>query len=268
VQNGQLSAGPGERPVLAFDSAGRPWIGALKVDGHAISGPEVIRVTAWNRHTRGGVAFFDAAYGTTIDTASGTIRIALKGPKGGEVVGIDTLGRFTPIPEKGSVLEVSRDAPTDLRLRMMLLARSRAYFNVDVKLLPFHPLEAVGGFPVLVRDSAEVPGLDSAGAATFAPVRHPRTIVGVGAGGRRLLLITVDGRQPGYSMGMTLREAAKLARDLGATQAINLDGGGSTTLVIPKAAASGYRYEIVNRPSDEAGERPVGDVLAIANRCK
>src|SRR6185503_1392648 len=117
-----------------------------------------------------------------------------------------------------------------------------------------HPREAVGGFPVLVRDSAEVPGLDSAGAATFAPVRHPRTIVGVGAGGRRLLLITVDGRQPGYSMGMTLREAAQLARDLGATQAINLDGGGSTTLVIPKAAASGYRYEIVNRPSDEAGE--------------
>ena len=118
----------------------------------------------------------------------------------------------------------------------------------------------VGGFPVLVRDSAEVPGLDSAGSPTFAPVRHPRTIVGVASGGRRILLITIDGRQPGYSAGTTNRESARVALELGAREAINLDGGGSTTMVIVRNG----RVEIVNKPSDAQGERAVGNALAIA----
>jgi exopolysaccharide biosynthesis protein len=131
---------------------------------------------------------------------------------------------------------------------------------VRLRLAPLHPREAVGGFPVLVRDSSEVPGLDSAGAATFGTVRHPRTLVAAGAGGRRLMLVTVDGRQPGYSVGMTLREAAQLARDLGATEAINLDGGGSTAMAVRRADG---RVEVVNRPSDPQGERPVGNALAL-----
>jgi exopolysaccharide biosynthesis protein len=135
--------------------------------------------------------------------------------------------------------------------------------QVEVRLLPFHPREAVGGFPVLVRDSVEAAGLDSAGAATFGPVRHPRTIVAFASRGRRLMLVTVDGRQPGYSVGMTLREAAGLALDLGATDAINLDGGGSTAMVVRRGSSGTARYEVVNRPSDPQGERPVGNALAV-----
>jgi exopolysaccharide biosynthesis protein len=81
------------------------------------------------------------------------------------------------------------------------------------------------------------------------------------------MLITVDGRQAGYSAGMTLREAAQLARDLGASQAINLDGGGSTTMVVAHRNPRGYRYDVVNQPSDSAGERPVGNALAIISQC-
>ena len=104
----------------------------------------------------------------------------------------------------------------------------------------------------------EVPGLDSAGAPTFAPVRHPRTIVGIAARGRRLLLITIDGRQPGYSAGTTNRESAAVALALGATEAINLDGGGSTTMVV--------KGEIVNHPSDATGPRKVSDALLVFAR--
>jgi exopolysaccharide biosynthesis protein len=121
----------------------------------------------------------------------------------------------------------------------------------------------VGGFPVLVRDSIEQAGLDSAGGAGFGPVRHPRTVVGMAAGGRRLFLVTIDGRQPGYSVGMTLREAARLALDLGATEALNLDGGGSTTMAVRRDSSGRERYEVVNRPSDPQGERPVGNALAL-----
>ena len=145
----------------------------------------------------------------------------------------------------------------------MRAARSGMRVKVDVRLEPIPVQEAVGGFPVLVRDSAEVPGLDSAGAANFAPVRHPRTIVGTADWGRRLFLITIDGRQPGYSVGTTNRESARIALELGASQAINLDGGGSTTMVVARYRGDSATFEVVNKPSDAAGERAVGNALVV-----
>jgi Phosphodiester glycosidase len=263
IEDGRLVAGPSERPVFAVDSAGRPWLGVLRAQGRASSGPESIPVSAWNRHSRDGVAFFDSRFGSSVDSVRGSIRVVLDGPDGGNVVSVDTSGRATPMLREGSLLEVGPGAASDVRSRMLLLARTRAHFTVAVHLAPFFPRDAVGGFPVLVRDSAEVAGLDSAGEATFAPVRHPRTIVAIGARGRRLMLVTVDGRQPGHSAGMTLREEAQLVRDLGATDAMNLDGGGSTTLVIASRDGASFRYAVVNQPSDSTGERPVGNALAV-----
>ncbi|HKO98652.1 MAG TPA: phosphodiester glycosidase family protein [Pyrinomonadaceae bacterium] len=92
----------------------------------------------------------------------------------------------------------------------------------------------------------------------FATTRHPRTAIARLESGK-LLLITVDGRQPGVSVGMSLQELAELLRELGAVDAINLDGGGSTTMVV--------HHTIVNRPSDQTGERPVSDaILVFSNR--
>jgi len=107
--------------------------------------------------------------------------------------------------------------------------------------------------------------LDSAGGASFGPVRHPRTAVGIAAGGRRVLLVAVDGRQRPYSDGMTLRELAAFFLALGVPVAINLDGGGSTTLVLRDR---GGALRIVNRPSDAAGERPVANALAVVGGCR
>ena len=139
--------------------------------------------------------------------------------------------------------------------------------RVRVALRPFHPLEALGGRPLLLRDSTVVAKVDTEGGAAFATARHPRTAVGIARGGRRLLLVVVDGRRRGYSDGMTLRELADLMRGLGARDAINLDGGGSTTLVYADPDSSG-RLRIANRPSDPAGERTVGNALAIVRGCR
>lgn len=132
-----------------------------------------------------------------------------------------------------------------------------------LSLRPFHPREAVGGRPVLARDSALSRAVLT-GSTPFATARHPRTAVGIARGGRRLLLVTVDGRQAGYSAGMSLRELADLMLALGAPDALNLDGGGSTTLVV---ADSVRGVRIANRPSDEAGERAVGNALAVVRDC-
>ena len=69
--------------------------------------------------------------------------------------------------------------------------------------------------------------------------------------------MTVDGRRPGYSVGATLPELAKVMLELGAAEAINLDGGGSTTMWL--------RGRTVNLPSD-GRERPVSTSLVVLPR--
>lgn len=86
----------------------------------------------------------------------------------------------------------------------------------------------------------------------FVASRNPRTLAGVRPDGT-LLLVTVDGRRRGWSAGVTLVEAARVMRYLGATDALNLDGGGSTTMTVGRKPA--------NRPSDPGGERAVSDAL-------
>jgi exopolysaccharide biosynthesis protein len=123
----------------------------------------------------------------------------------------------------------------------------------------------VGGRPILLRDSVILGSVDTEGQASFNVGRNPRTAAGVASDGKRLILTVVDGRQRPYSDGMSLRELAVLLRALGARDAINLDGGGSTTFVYADPN-SGGALRIGNRPSDAGGERAVGDALAIVHR--
>ena len=115
--------------------------------------------------------------------------------------------------------------------------------------------EAVGGFPELLDAGVRVGDLGVADRPAFAASRHPRTAVGYDPFTRRLWLVVVDGRQAPWSVGMTLPELTTLLEVLGARDAINLDGGGSSVLVV--------RGDPVNRPSDETGERPVVNALAL-----
>ena len=156
---------------------------------------------------------------------------------------------------------------------VVLSARDPARFAVDdpalarLALRPFHPVEAVGGRPVLARDSLIAGAVDTNDSPGFATGRHPRTAVGIAGAGDRLLLVVVDGRQKPYSDGMTLRELATLMLALGARDALNLDGGGSTTLAYADPDSAGA-VRVANHPSDAAGERPVGNALAIVRGCR
>ena len=128
-----------------------------------------------------------------------------------------------------------------------------------------HLQEAIGGGPRIIRDGSssieyEREYLDY----SFAMDRNSRTAVGYAHNRQILFLVTVDGGQPGYSVGMRLEELANfMAHELAdftvsganAYQALNMDGGGSTTMVV--------RQRVVNRPSDPIGERPVGNALLV-----
>ncbi len=88
----------------------------------------------------------------------------------------------------------------------------------------------------------------------FVSFRHPRTAIGYTKDEKTFFMITVDGRQPS-SAGMTLYELADFMLELGIWEALNLDGGGSTTMVIGN--------KIVNSPSDTGGERAVSNALVL-----
>jgi|GEM_PF-2836148 len=114
-------------------------------------------------------------------------------------------------------------------------------------------LDANGVNLPLVTNGAVAPEI-LVGTVPFFRERAPRTAIGWLPDGRELL-VTVDGRQDGYSIGMTPRELADFMVSLGAVSAANLDGGGSTAMSI--------RGVLVNQPSDAAGERPVGTALVV-----
>jgi hypothetical protein len=263
IEGGRLIAGPSSRPVVALTANGAPWFGVLAATGLLVAGADTMAIMSWNRPSPSGLAWYDANWGSPVDTASGTLRVSVGAGPSRRVLAVDSSGHATTIPRDGGVLVLGRTAPPAMR-RSLLEIGPRGIV-VSMVLTPIAPTEAVGGFPILLRDSTEVAGLEAAGGANFGPVRHPRTLVGVAAGGRRILLVTVDGRQPGYSVGMTLRESAALMRALGATEAINLDGGGSTAMALRNGLGGAV---LGNHPSDKEGERAVANALAVVQSCR
>lgn len=116
----------------------------------------------------------------------------------------------------------------------------------------------VGGGPQLIKaGKVDITDKQEKMSPTFRSDRHPRTAIAKLSSGR-LLLVTVDGRQAGISAGMSLDMLAELLVELGTVEAINLDGGGSTTMVIGN--------KLVNRPSDQTGERPVSDAVLVFSK--
>jgi exopolysaccharide biosynthesis protein len=116
-------------------------------------------------------------------------------------------------------------------------------------------LEVIGGFPELLDGGVRVGDLEVEARPSFAASRHPRTAVGYDADRRRLWLVVVDGRQGDISTGMTLPELTSLLERLGVDEALNLDGGGSATMVLGR--------RLFSRPSDDRGERPVANALVL-----
>jgi len=129
--------------------------------------------------------------------------------------------------------------------------------RIDLNLPPTAPVlsELVGGGPRLIRNGVQSV---EAASSSFTNDRHPRTAVGFNTDSTVVYFFTVDGRQGGYSVGMSLYELADYMLEWGIYQGVNLDGGGSTAMVV--------RGEVVSSPSDAGGERSVANALMAISK--
>lgn len=286
VSAGDVLYGPSEREVFAVDSALRPHVARFAVDGWLVRGRDSVRIARWNRPDSARVAIFDPAYGPRVDSARLGVAVPLRlvGQPTTAEQRFGTWGRLDSdreatyvadrvalqgpesptIDSPGALVVAGRGTSDSVRAILTRIAGSGDTVRVRVSLRPFHPRYAVGGNGVLLRGGAVPARLDSVGNTGFRG-RNPRTAVGFDSTGRRLLLVAIDGRQPGYSVGTSLRETAEIMRQLGAHEALNLDGGGSTTFVVPDLQ-NAEGVTIANRPSDKT-ERKVANGLAMARVC-
>jgi hypothetical protein len=206
------------------------------------------------------VLFTPAFHQTTLTDASGTEIVVRRG----RVVQVREQAGSTPIPPDGFVLSAKGAAREWARERL----RRRTRVKMSAALRPADTATAtaaanpwataedvVGGGPKIVTAGRVDITLEREKVLpSFSTTRHPRTAIASLPGNKALLLV-VDGRQPALSVGMSLDELARLLIELGAIEAINLDGGGSSTMAIDG--------KVVNHPSDVTGERPVSDAILV-----
>ncbi|CAG0936915.1 hypothetical protein TFLX_05812 [Thermoflexales bacterium] len=153
----------------------------------------------------------------------------------------------------------SEEEETDPRPTLFLSQDNRAGIDQPIGAV----YNAISGIPLIVEDGHIS---DQIKPEEYYAGLHPRTALGLDRDRKTLLLFIVDGRQPNYSEGVTLPELAQIVIEHGAYTAINLDGGGSSTLAIEDSAG---RPQILNSPihaSIPGMERPVGNHLGVYAR--
>ncbi|MFU8872097.1 phosphodiester glycosidase family protein [Micromonospora sp. SL4-19] len=254
IRSGELVQSPiaGHPNAAAISAEGLGRIIEVGFEGSAALPAGPVPLTQFNNMVqRDGVGVFTPLWGSYSRqrAVTGVARVVEVTVTGGRVASVATVAGEGPIPAGTTVL-LGREAGADA------LAALHPGDPVDLTWRPKAAdggslRAAVGGGNVLVRDGVVQDIADQSLA--------PRTSVGFSADGRKMIMLTVDGRQVD-SRGVTQTELGRMMVELGAQNALNLDGGGSSTLLAREPGAAAVQVE--NSPSDGA-ERPVPNGLAI-----
>ena len=261
AQDGDLlhTAGPDAEMFAVSKDESSTFLGnpKLKVNVTDLSNGRVFTLDRWNRRAPepGEIVGFSPLGGTLASppSFSCSVRLLPQGPP--QVADPDGVDRDyvvdvatcseSPLDRNGGV--VVSTAPGTDEAEMLLALTPGTPMRLHWTLGWPGVFDAVGGDPILLLDGAPAP-------ICVSCARQPRTAVGVTADGK-ILLVVIDGRQPRWSRGATLGELRTILRDLGAVDALNLDGGGSSEMVV--------EGEVVNRPSDGRERRITNAVLIL-----
>lgn len=221
---------------------------------------ETFRVSGINRERKSDeIIMFTPEFNRTTLTGYDGFELILKGRLVSE---IRKNSGSSIIPDDGLVLSYTGERYTKLSQKKNIIRLRNTYQTLEKdKEIFFSKAEDItNGVPQLIKNGKiEITWQQEKAAKDFVEKRHPRTAVAKLKDGK-FLLVTIDGRQPGVSVGMNLPELAAFLLEMGAVNAMNLDGGGSTTMFLDG--------KIVNKPSDKEGERRVSDALLVFPRKK
>ncbi len=212
---------------------------------------------------RGKLMLYTPTYHADTDTALNGTEIIISG-KPLTVRNVRSNAGHTPIPRDGIVLSYGGlELPAEMAsltpgVKVTVVTNWKSVHHLPSSI--FESAQDVVNGAGLLRRAGETMTEWTAEAlnpTTFLDVRHPRTVIGVDDRGAAWL-VAIDGRQPGYAAGMDFKELQRLCDRLKLRDALNLDGGGSVTMVV--------KDKIVNRPSDPAGPRQISDVILVKAR--
>jgi len=268
IRNGELISEPMDRAAVGITADGIAVFDKVGFDGTITSASgEQFPLRGLNRQRgKNELVLFTQVYGTSTGANEGIeLPIAIDRPiKINTDITATVIGApcavNSPIPAGGALLS-AHGRPAEWIVQN-LKQGDKITIRFDIK-SGFgknwdNVKEAVGGGPMLVRGgNIYVDASDQKFQPSFSATRHPRTAIGGTASGE-LLLVTVDGRQQ-ISRGMTLNELAELMKSLGAVEAINLDGGGSSAFSIKG---------IVNNSPSEGKERLIANGILVYSELK
>jgi hypothetical protein len=262
MQGGVLVHPPlSTRSSIGVDSTGQLHVDRVKFFGTWRGTGQRRPLNGFNEIPKPGeVILFTPSYGAKTPVLPGSASVVLQ-PFPAAVPNIDlaanvtavATGGGTPIPPDGAVLMA---AGTTLATALQAEAPVGTALTTRLILQPDWTgvVSALGGGPVLVRNSKPVFRSLEDFTNDQVTARDPRAGVGQLADGR-IILVAVDGRQPGYSVGLTAFELAQTMARLGAVTASAVDSGGSVTVA--------FDGQLLNHPSDTTGERPVKEALLV-----
>ena len=253
-----------EQPSVGVDAGGKIFFADAHVDGwFRVGQGEPVPVRGVNTSvTRGSAAVYNSFLGARTPDDSGVVEVivrtvraaALAGDTAvGVVVGVDSALAGVDIPAGDVVIAERERQGAHADFSRSLEPGDSVWWSLRIRNAPAKVKELVGGFPMLLRNGVAVVDRTTDMIPGFSEKRHPRTVVARRSDGT-VMLVAVDGRRQD-SVGMSLEELTDFMKALGASDALNLDGGGSTTLVVDG--------RVVNRPSDKEGERAVSNVLLL-----
>lgn len=236
------------RVSIRFKAGGRDW--SIPVDG--------VDTT----RARGKLMLYTPAYDADTDTAGNGTEWVLDGSPL-RVVDVQSNVGAARIPRTGVALSYGGlELPDALRALAdgvtVVLETTWKSASGQAEAALAGADHIVGGAGLLRRAGEVVREWSAEGlkAESFIDVRHPRTMIGKDREGF-IWLAAVDGRSQD-SVGMTFADLERLAARLSLTDALNLDGGGSTTMVV--------KGRVINAPSDPTGPRPVSDAIVVRLR--
>ena len=265
VESGELvTVGPAARPTFGVGADGRPLLGSplVSVTLTTSLGSQYLINRVNQLRRPGEVVLYSPRFGAQTSSAASGIDIVIAGL----ALPLRTSGTWSGVvstvrpSEGGWPIDpgtIVLTAPTTSLLGALVPGEPIA---LTTTVTPGWEsiLHAVGGREWILRDGA----VSISPRPASADEIHPRSSVGLTADGR-LILATVDGRRAGWSDGVRLPELAELMLSRGAVNALNLDGGGSTSLAIRRAGASGP--VLVNRPSDGTERAVTNSIQVISN---